>query len=166
MKAATQTRTRTALRGLLATLLTVGLFSTAGFARDGGGSDDQSMFGGGSSGGIGTVPVVAGGNTSGPVPNGQGELGGASEFKPTLRIVGTASEVKAVVTDIRFVDKSGGYRWQTVDGQFTVEVFGNTAVVTPMLSAACRQIKPTTPNPNSFPNRSGAWLAMSIPGVQ
>ena len=126
MKAANTTRTP--LVGLLSALLTIGLLSTVGVARDGAGADDNSMFGGGSSGGIGTVPATAGNNTNGPQPNGQSEIGGASEFKPTLRIVGTLPQVQNVLTDIRFVDGTGGYRWETVNGKFSVEVFGNTVV--------------------------------------
>lgn len=129
MKAVTHSRPRPRLVGLLSTLLTVGVLSTLGMARDGGGTDDNTMFGGGSSGGIGTVPLTAGNNANVPVPNGQSQPGGANEFKPSLRFVGTLPEIEAIYSSMYSSDGTGW--WNTNElagGKWSLEVHGNTVV--------------------------------------
>jgi hypothetical protein len=135
MKAAKLTQLRGFSRGLLTAFLTLGLLANTGFADEGcaNGSDRMSP-GGGSSGGIGTVPDE-GGSTGGlPLPNASALLPQANApLKPALRLVGSLAELNSVVARTYSANGTGWFKLTPVtgplgQGQMSIEFFGDTVV--------------------------------------
>jgi len=127
MKAARLTASRILSRGFLSGLLTLGLLTTAASAGDE--PDNDFMLGGGSSGGIGTVPDEGGSTGGVPVPNASGFLPGMLvPQKPALRLVGTLAELDLVIASTYSPDGTGWFRLTPLQGQLSLEFYGDTVV--------------------------------------
>ena len=137
MKALRQNLLGSLSSGLLTTLLTLGLFATVGHAQGDGPAGIDTSFGGGSSGGIGTVPDLGEGNQGGlPQPTASGLAGGlvpgpagsVAPLKPALRLVGTKADLDAVLAGLYSPDGTGWFRIQSSPSQTSIEFYGNTVV--------------------------------------
>jgi len=108
---------------------------------DGRTGSNGTMFGGGSSGGIGTIPSTHSGNSGIPQPgSGQVVSGAASgvasglvpmvELKPALRLVGSTADLEAVITSTYSPDGSGWFQLTSLKGKerMSLEFYGNVVV--------------------------------------
>lgn len=135
MKAATLTQLRGFSRSLLTGLLTLSLLASAGFAGDDcNNGEDRMAPGGGSSGGIGTVPDEGGSPGGLPLPNATALPPQANTPpKPALRMVGTVAELNSVIARTFSANGTGWFKLTPVTGPtgqglMSIEFFGDTVV--------------------------------------
>jgi hypothetical protein len=139
MKAARQMSARRLLQGLSGATMALVLVSGAALAQDNGErpGGNGTMFGGGSSGGIGTIPSTHAGGPGLPEP-GSGLIvsGSASglapmaELKPALRLVGSTADLDAVIASTYSPDGSGWFQLTPLKAKerMSIEFYGNVVV--------------------------------------